>query len=443
MTSCIQPFALPREAAPLPVACAILWLTALGACAKSTETPPAAPMGAEMLTLRGNLTYLARVALMPDSRAIVALQEAGAAVGAASIAETRIEPNGRQVPIFFELTVPRSKLADGKNYELQGVIWSEGRPRWVSDRALVTPASGVIDVGALIMTAYQGGGAFATTFRCGDREAVIDYTEKGLQLKAGGETFDMRPVVAASGAKYEAEGDSTTIFWSKGSNAFVTVRGTRYPDCRQAGADKEVFRARGNEPGWSLEMGEETMTLVTDYGKTKRTMPRPPAQATAEGQRYATTAEGKDIVVTVMDRPCADAMTGMPYPQAVVVQADGRELKGCGGDPASLLEGKEWIVEDIDGKGIIDNSRASLNFGDDGHLYGRGSCNTYNARYTLTGEGLSVQNPATTLMACAPSLMEQEARFFGGLQGVQRFEIDPTGALILHGPPGRTITARR
>jgi heat shock protein HslJ len=190
-------------------------------------------------------------------------------------------------------------------------------------------------------------------------------------------------------------------------------------------------------------MGDETMTLVTDYGKTKRTMPRPPTQTTAEGRRYTTTADGKDVVVTIVDKPCADGMTGMPYPETATVQADGRELKGCGGDPASLLKGKEWIVEDIDRAGIIDNSRASLNFGDDGHLYGRGSCNTYNARYTLTGEALTVQNPATTLMACAPSLMEQEGRFFAVLQGVQRFEIDPTGALILHGGPGRTITARR
>lgn len=396
-----------------------------------------------MLTLRGNLTYLARVALTPDSRAVVAVQEAGAPAGSVAIAETRIEPNGRQVPIFFELSVPRTKLVDEKRYELQGVIWSEGQPRWVSERALVTPASGIIDIGTLIMTAYQGGGAFATTFRCGDREVVIDYTERGLQLKAGGETFEMRPVVAASGAKYEAEGDPTTIFWSKGTNAFVTVRGARYPDCQKAGGTQQAFRARGNEPGWSLEMADETMTLVTDYGKTKRTIPLPPAQMAAGGRVYAARADGKDIMVTIIDRLCADAMTGMPYPETVMVQADGRELKGCGGDPASLLKGKEWIVEDIDGKGIIDNSRASLNFSDDGQLYGRGSCNTYNAKYSLTGEGLTVRNPATTLMACAPSLMEQEGRFFEVLQGAQRFEIDPTGALILHGPPERTITARR
>jgi len=396
-----------------------------------------------MLTLRGRLSYLARVALAPDSRAVVALQETGAKAGANSVAETRIDLNGRQVPVFFELTVPRSKLADGKRYELQGAIWSEGRPTWVTDPVPVTQTSGVVELGTIDMTQYQGGGAFATTLRCGDREVILDYTQKGTQLKVGGETFDIRQVRAADGAKYEAVNDPTTIFWSKGPNALVTVRGQLYPECRPAGSAKQVFRARGNEPGWSLEMGDKTMTLVTDYGKVRQTVPTPPVQVTADGRRYATKADGNDVVVTISDRPCADDMSGMPYPETVVVLQDGRELKGCGGDPASLLKGKEWVVEDIDGKGIIDNSRASLNFGDDGRLYGRASCNTYSAKYTLTGEGLTVASPVSTEKACAPSLMQQEDRFLEVLRGVRRFEIDSTGALILRGGPGRSIAARR
>jgi heat shock protein HslJ len=291
--------------------------------------------------------------------------------------------------------VPRSTLADGKRYELQGAIWSEGRPSWVTDPVPVTQASGIVELGTINVTPYRGGGAFATTLRCGDQEAILDYTQQGTQLKVGGETFDMRQVSSASGAKYEAVNDSTTIFWSKGPNALVTARGRQYPECQPAGSARQVFRARGNEPGWSLE----------------------------------------DVVVTISDRPCADDMSGMPYPETVVVQQCGRELRGCGGDPASLLKGKEWVVEDMDGKGIIDNSRASLNFGDDGRLYGRASCNTYSAKYTLTSEGLTVTSPVTTEKACAPSLMQQEDRFLEVLRSVQRFEIDSNGALILHGPP--------
>jgi heat shock protein HslJ len=209
------------------------------------------------------------------------------------------------------------------------------------------------------------------------------------------------------------------------------------------GAVATTFRARGNEPGWSLTLDDNTMTLVTDHGSASRVMPTPPVQSTAAGRRYATESDGKDVVVTISDRPCADNMSGMPFPANVVVQLDGRELSGCGGEPVSLLTGNEWVVEDIDGKWIIDNSRASLNFGDDGRVYGRASCNTYSATFTLTGEGLTVANAVTTDKACATSLMQQEARFLETLQRVQRFEIGPTGELILHGPEGPGIVARR
>ena len=42
-------------------------------------------------------------------------------------------------------------------------------------------------------------------------------------------------------------------------------------------------------------------------------------------------------------------------------------------------------------------------------------------------------NTATTMMSCAPSLVEQERRFLEILQRVQRFDIDDTGALLLGG----------
>ncbi len=111
--------------------------------------------------------------------------------------------------------------------------------------------------------------------------------------------------------------------------------------------------------------------------------------------------------------------------------------------PAAPLVGGEWVVEDINGGGVIDNSRASLTFGDDSRVSGRGSCNNYSAEYTLTGEGLSFSRAAATLRACAPALMDQERKFFDTLAKVSRFSINETGALILTTPEGGKILARR
>jgi heat shock protein HslJ len=190
-------------------------------------------------------------------------------------------------------------------------------------------------------------------------------------------------------------------------------------------------------------MARGQMTLTTDLGKTRVTAPTPAGERIEGGTRYAANTNEGPITVTVLDRRCGDTMTGMPHPNAVTVQFKGRTLAGCGGDPAALLQGREWVVEDINRTGVIDRSRVTLSFGADGSLVGMGSCNTYIARYALAGEGLAITRPASTMKACPSALMKQEDLFFDVLRKVQRFEIDPNGALILRSSDGRSITARR
>lgn len=78
----------------------------------------------------------------------------------------------------------------------------------------------------------------AQTFRCGDREIRVAYEGDDLILSVGEETWRMRPVVAASGAKYQALDDPSTLFWSKGDEALLEIRGQRDPQCSaiQSGA---------------------------------------------------------------------------------------------------------------------------------------------------------------------------------------------------------------
>jgi len=201
------------------------------------------------------------------------------------------------------------------------------------------------------------------------------------------------------------------------------------------------YRARGNEPFWALEIGPR-MTL-TRLDQPPLEARAPAAQISPGLRRYAANARGTPIAVAIFERTCADTMTGMPHPDTVEVVVSGRTYRGCGGDPATLLQGREWRVEDLTG-GFITRSRATLNFGADGRLSGRASCNNYSASYRLTGEGLTIGQTAATLMACdPPALAQQERRFLAILQNTARFEITPNGALVLHDNQGRKITARR
>jgi heat shock protein HslJ len=213
-------------------------------------------------------------------------------------------------------------------------------------------------------------------------------------------------------------------------------RGPAVDDTRQS------FRARGNEPGWRLDIEGDRMAFVAQDGRRFATA-TPAPQRTDAFTRYAARADDTDLTVTIVNRRCKDTMSGMPHPNAVEVGYGDRKLTGCGGDPAALLQGRKWVVEDIGGKGVVDGSRATLDFGADGRLAGRGSCNSYFAKYTLTGEGLTVSQAGGTMMACAPALMSQEGLFLDVLRNVRRFDLTEDGALVLRTDDGRTITARR
>lgn len=124
---------------------------------------------------------------------------------------------------------------------------------------------------------------------------------------------------------------------------------------------------------------------------------------------------------------------GRAYPECVTVSAT---------EPASPLLGREWVVEDIDGRGLIDHSRVTLLFDEQGRVAGRASCNHYTAGYERSGVQLTIKGPATTRMACVPALMDQESRFLALLGQVRHFQVQADGALVLRTADRRRIVAR-
>lgn len=200
------------------------------------------------------------------------------------------------------------------------------------------------------------------------------------------------------------------------------------------------YRARGNEPFWALEIRADSMIFTTPERVIGAVLP--PSQIIAGGVRYSAAADGQPFVATVADEACADGMSGMPYPHTVSVTVLGTEYRGCGGESFDVLAGGPWRVEDINGAGVIDRANVTLQF-EDGRVAGSSGCNSYTAPVTLSGERISVGEVVGTLKACAEALMDQEQKFIAALKAVERFEIDPTGALILHGAGGQSILARR
>jgi heat shock protein HslJ len=205
------------------------------------------------------------------------------------------------------------------------------------------------------------------------------------------------------------------------------------------------FRARGQEPGWFMTAESGMVTLVTGFGERSVTLPLKRVEQQGSIARLQAADANHRLTAEVERSVCSDTMSDIPFPYRVTVQLDDERLSGCGGESLDLLTGAIWVVEDLDGGGIVDRSRIVLEFlveAGQRRVAGVGSCNRYFADFELTGESLTFGRPGMTMMACAPALMTQEQKFLRILQGVRSFDIDPTGALILRGAEG-TMLARR
>jgi heat shock protein HslJ/membrane-bound inhibitor of C-type lysozyme len=281
---------------------------------------------------------------------------------------------------------------------------------------------------------YQCGQLDLRVTQSDDSDLVgVEYLNRRVLLK---------PIKSASGARYQAPGDPDTEFWSRGERGTFTLRGQTFPECLEPGAIETGFRGFGTEPFWDVTIDQDRMTLSRPYDQQViEGIALNTTLANQHGRAYEATVQGMELSFRVAHQLCEDDMAGAQYPAQVRLTLDGETFKGCGGDRHRLFRGAEWVVEDLAGESIIDRSRITLRFLEGNRVAGRASCNRYMGGYNLTGEGLSFTPLASTMMACAPALMNQERRFLGLMETVVDGRIDREGALVLRTADGDTLRA--
>lgn len=243
--------------------------------------------------------------------------------------------------------------------------------------------------------------------------------------------------------------------------------------------------AAGYNPDWTLRIANDGVTLSTDLQ-----LQQPPPQVVAQAAMrssinatqapsttttgtippgalaYTTTAAKGALEAVFTPLACTDPILGTLHPYTAEVRYAGARYGGCGGDPAALLQGREWVVEDIAARGVVDRARITLQFGANGELGGRASCNPLEGRYAVNGGSLQLraaavpapQKPAAakvpvpplgpegvvpTTKICPPALRRQDAAFFEVLAAISRWDFTADGALALGTIDGRRIVARR
>ena len=94
-----------------------------------------------------------------------------------------------------------------------------------------------------------------------------------------------------------------------------------------AGPPQVEYSAIGQEPGWALRIDRERISYTGDYGDTRITVARPEPRTTFNGHRYETSR----LIVDITHGRCNDAMSGRGFEDQVMVIANGRTVRGCGG----------------------------------------------------------------------------------------------------------------
>jgi heat shock protein HslJ len=157
-----------------------------------------------------------------------------------------------------------------------------------------------------------------------------------------------------------------------------------------------LYKALGNEPGWSLTVRSARVDYMGDYGEVNIAEPTPPDFRATHGSYRS----GR-LQITISAGPCSDGMSDLTYRQTVRVTADSKTVDGCGGgtiSPASLA-GTSWSVTAINGRQTPGGANYFLNFGE-GSLSAKFGCNSIGGPYRQNGDHVTAPQLQQTLIGC-------------------------------------------
>ncbi|MCF6116753.1 YbaY family lipoprotein [Mesorhizobium muleiense] len=107
--------------------------------------------------------------------------------------------------------------------------------------------------------------------------------------------------------------------------------------------------------------------------------------------------------------------------------------------PASApVVGQIWLIEYIDGIGVIAEPQATFRIDEAGKAGGSGPCNVYFATAKVDGSTIAISDIGSTFKACAPETMAEEKALFEALAKSASYHVD-AGKLIIVDKDDRVI----
>ena len=171
----------------------------------------------------------------------------------------------------------------------------------------------------------------------------------------------------------------------------------------------------GESTGWVLELdsastidGKQVNAIQVSYSKAGKLEKLENKRVTASGElghRHGVETGEQPVLVVSSIKEAKD--TAQPVPIEPV--------------SFSLLK-SEWLLEDLGGRGVIDNVQATLSFPETDKVAGNGSCNRFFGPAEINGDAIKVGPLASTRMACPEAVMNQETKYLEALQAAEHFE---------------------
>ncbi len=169
-----------------------------------------------------------------------------------------------------------------------------------------------------------------------DYQFVARLEDDSAWLFLPGKTLQLKASRSASGAHYES---ASVSYWSQGEEATLKFDGHTYM-CRNerrkavweaAKLNGYDFRGVGNEPGWVLEMGQGSESvLMTDYGQRKYTFQLPPPENEVKKGVTLYRIVSQEIEIIIENIACEDSMNGERFETMVRIEVMGENYRGCG-----------------------------------------------------------------------------------------------------------------
>ncbi len=187
--------------------------------------------------ITGSVTYRERIALPPDAKIIVSLEDVTRANRSGEfVAQQTLQPK-TQVPVSFDLRYLPSLINLSHRYAISAAIlgggdellWSSGESIPIlfneADKPIAIMVERVVNPVAAAAPAAKTGMAF----KCDDISLIARFGTRNVEIMLPGRTITLPQVVSGSGARYT---DGATTFWNKGDSALFEMNGVNYTGCR-------------------------------------------------------------------------------------------------------------------------------------------------------------------------------------------------------------------